>query len=180
VRIITGTHRSHQFNPPANLNIRPTTDFAKESLFNIINNYFYFEQLEQVLDLFSGTGSISYEFASRGSKNITAVDNNFKSTNFIKQSADKLKFNNIHVVKTDVFNFLNFNKQPYDLIFADPPYDMGEKIMSIPDLVFANKLLNKDGWLIIEHSKEINFEKHPNFFQHRNYGKVNFSVFILV
>jgi len=175
VRIVSGTHKRRLINAPKNLRVRPTTDFAKESLFNILKNHLKFDHLREVLDLFAGTGNISYEFASRGSENITAVDMNFKSTKFIKNTAGELGFD-IHVVKANVFSFLEYCKKTYDLIFADPPYDMS-RIEMIPDIIFEKGLLNKAGWLIVEHSKDISFNEHPNFFEHRKYGKVNFTFF---
>jgi 16S rRNA (guanine(966)-N(2))-methyltransferase RsmD len=161
---------------PANLPIRPTTDLAKESLFNILNNIFDFEDLE-VMDLFSGTGSIAYEFASRGAKRIVVVDNNYKCVEFIKKTSQNFGFNKVLTIqRANVFVYLKYPQAPFDLIFADPPYEM-ENIKVIPDLVFNQKLLKPGGWLIIEHSRDQNFEAHPGFLQHRNYGKVNFSIF---
>ena len=175
MRIVSGTHKGRTFTPPPNLPVRPTTDFAKESLFNILNNYFEFEDM-RVLDLFSGTGSIAYEFASRGSKDITAVDGNFKCFSFIKATADKFKFDSIRVVKSDVFAFLRAAKQPYNLIFADPPYDMGSMV-DIPTIVFENNLLKPGGWLIVEHSVDTDFSKHEKLWDQRKYSNTIFSIF---
>ena len=175
MRIVSGTHKGRLIHPPSNLNVRPTTDFAKESLFDILNFRIDYEETS-VLDFFSGTGSIAFEFASRGAKDVTAVDTNFKSTDFIRSAAEKFGFDNFKVVKADVFAFIGFSKLKYDLIFADPPYDL-EKIPLLPELVFNQNLLNKGGILIIEHSRDNNFSSHPAFFEHRNYGKVNFSFF---
>lgn len=175
MRIVSGTHRGRTFTPPPNLPVRPTTDFAKESLFNILNNYFEFEYL-RVLDLFSGTGSISYEFASRGCKDITAVDGNFKCFSYIKSTADKFRFDSIKVVKSDVFAFLRSGKKPYNVIFADPPYDMGS-MADIPAIVFENKLLEPEGWLIIEHSADTDFSQHERLWDQRKYGNTIFSIF---
>lgn len=177
MRIVAGTHRGRTFTPPANLPVRPTTDFAKESLFNILNNYFHFSEV-RVLDLFSGTGSIAYEFASRGAKDITAVDGNFKCFSYIKQTADKFRFDSIKVVKSDVFSFLGTAKTPYDIIFADPPYDL-EKMTGIPGLVFSNNLLNEGGWLVIEHSIDTDFTKHPHYHDQRRYSNTIFSIFTI-
>jgi len=174
VRIISGSHKSRRINPPKNLPVRPTTDLAKESLFNILANYFDLEGLS-VLDLFAGTGNISYEFASRYTNEITAVDLNFKCASFIKSTALQMGFTNIKVIRRNVFDFLKKTNKTYDIIFADPPYDL-DGIEKIPQLVFDNNLLNKDGWLIIEHSKETKLDNHPNFFQIRKYSKVNFSI----
>jgi len=175
MRIISGNHRGKKIVAPENLPVRPTTDFAKESLFNILNNYFYFDAIS-VLDLFAGTGNISYEFAAREAVNVIAVDNNELCTNFIDRTAKLLKFDNLKVVCNDAVRFLTACKQPFNVIFADPPYDWGKHDI-IPQLVFENNLLCKDGFLVIEHSAEINFEGFPKFYQQRRYGKVNFSVF---
>lgn len=157
------------------MTVRPTTDFAKESLFNILNNRIDFEETS-VLDLFAGTGSITYEFASRGAKDITAIDINRRCHEFIRATTASYGFSNIRTVRADVFAFLGFCKIQYDLIFADPPYDM-KNISLLPDLIFNNKLLNDGGLFILEHSRDLNFSKYPAFKEHRNYGKVNFSMF---
>lgn len=175
MRIISGTHKGRRINPPSNLNIRPTTDFAKESIFNIIRNHFNFNEI-QVLDLFAGTGSISYEFASRGSKEVIAVENEMRCADFIRKAAEEYCFTGLRVVKSNVFSFLNFCKQPFDIIFADPPYD-SKGIETIPDLVFEHQVVKPDGWLIIEHSQAISFVKHLHFKELRKYGKVHFSIF---
>lgn len=175
MRIISGTHKSRSIKAPKNLPVRPTTDFAKESLFNILNNNFDFTSLK-VLDLFSGTGNISYEFASRGFAEITAVESNYNCYSFIKKTAAELDFKNMKVVKNDVFSFLKNCMEKYDLIFADPPYEM-EGIEKIPALIFENNLLNDNGWLIIEHSAQTKYTDQQRLLQKRNYGKVNFSIF---
>ena len=178
MRIISGTHKGRPIVTPANLPVRPTTDLAKESLFNILNNNFDFEDLE-VLDLFSGTGSIAFEFASRGVKRIVVVDNNYKCVEFIRKAAQGFGFNQIITVqRANVFSFLKYPQAPFDVIFADPPYEM-EDIQTIPDLIFNQKLLKKEGWLIVEHPREHDFANHPYFLQHRKYGKVNFSIFLM-
>ena len=175
MRVISGSLKGRRFNPTGNLNVRPTTDFAKESLFNIINNNFDFEDLK-VLDLFAGTGNISFEFISRGCISVTSIEGNHKCTDFIKKTCQEYDIKNLQAVKTNVFSYLKFITTPFDMIFADPPYDM-EDIDTIPTIVFKKNLLNKGGWLIIEHSRSVNFENHPNLVQHRMYGKVNFSFF---
>jgi 16S rRNA (guanine(966)-N(2))-methyltransferase RsmD len=178
VRIISGTHKGRPIVTPSNLPVRPTTDLAKESLFNILNNSFDFEDLE-VMDLFSGTGSIAFEFASRGAKRIVVVDNNYRCAEFIRKAALGFGFSNIITVqRANVFSFLKYPQAPFDLIFADPPYEM-EDIKGIPDLIFKNKLLKKGGWFVLEHSRDQDFESHPYFLQHRKYGKVNFSIFLM-
>jgi 16S rRNA (guanine966-N2)-methyltransferase len=175
MRIISGSLKGRRINPPNNLPVRPTTDLAKESLFNILNNHIDFETIN-ALDLFSGTGSISLELISRGCISVTSVDMNFKCTDFIKKTALAFNITNLHIIKTNVMNFLKFSSTAYDLIFADPPYDM-QGINNIPDIIFEKNLLRENGLLIVEHSKDINFDNHKRLFEHRNYGKVNFSIF---
>ena len=175
MRIISGSHKGRLIQPPANLPVRPTTDMAKESLFNILNNKIDFEDLT-ALDLFAGTGSISFELASRGAKEITAVDLNYKCVEYISYAAAKFNFNNIRTVRANAIAFLGFCKVQYDLIFADPPYDMID-VASIPDIVSEKKLLKENGLFVLEHSRDVEFSKHKTFLEHRNYGKVNFSFF---
>lgn len=177
MRIISGTYKGRTIHTPKNLPVRPTTDFAKESLFNILNNYIDFEGLK-VLDLFCGTGNITYEFASRGSDGITSVDNNYHCCEFVKKTVAALKMQQVKVVKSDVFSFLNRIIDSYDLIFADPPYSLEpEKFKAIHQLVFGNNLLKPGGRLIIEHGERIDFSKYQYFTEHRKYGNVNFSFF---
>lgn len=175
MRIVSGSHRSRRITPPNGLPVRPTTDLAKESLFNILNNRIDFEEIS-VLDLFAGTGNISYEFASRGAREIMAVELNPKCVAFIEKTAEVLEFKILSVVRTNVFTFLPVMKRQFDLIFADPPFE-SEDIDKLPDLIFNNKLLADDGWLVIEHPRNVKFQNHPNFTEHRQYGKVNFSFF---
>ncbi len=175
MRIISGNFKGRNIHTPKNLPVRPTTDFAKESLFNILNNLIDFENIK-VLDLFAGTGNISYEFLSRGSGDITCVDLNFNCTNFIKKTFDELQFRNGKVFKMNVFSFLKNETSKYNLIFADPPYDI-EEMESIPSLIFEKNLLRENGILVIEHGEKTNFSNYPHFSQHRKYGNVNFSFF---
>lgn len=174
MRIIGGRYSGKTLKVPKGLPVRPTTDFAKEGLFNILNNRVDFESLA-VLDLFSGTGHISLEFASRGSQQVTAVDEHIRCVIFLKQTAEQLALN-IHTVKDDVFRFLENSHARFDLIFADPPYDL-ENFPRIHELVFSRELLNKDGYLIIEHGPKTNLESLAGFLQHRKYGNVHFSFF---
>jgi len=174
MRIISGKNKGRTINPPKNFKARPTTDFAKEAIMTVLENNYEFTSCS-ALDLFSGTGSISYEFASRYCNDITAVENLKLHADFIRKTATELDYN-IHVVNYDAFKFLKNMSRSYDIIFADPPYD-NPSIATIPDLVFENNMLSKIGWLVIEHSADIDFSKHPNFFRHRNYGRVNFSFF---
>lgn len=175
MRIISGKYRGRTIMPPRNLRARPTTDFAKENLFNVLVNLVDFEELD-VLDLFSGTGSISYEFASRQARSVTSVEINSVHHNFIRQTARELKFENFYAVKANVFLYLKSCSKRFDLIFSDAPYDLegSEEVIS---LVFERDLLNDDGILIFEHSKDKDFSKHPNFWQQRSYGSVQFSFF---
>lgn len=167
--------RGRHLVPPKNFQARPTTDFAKESLFNIINNSYDFETL-RVLDLFSGTGSISLEFISRGAIHVDSVELNFVHHRFIKETALKLGVNNLTAIRSDAFAFVNRCTVRYNLIFADPPYDL-KGIDRIPDAIFERNLLDDGGCFILEHSGSYRFENHPFFSEHRSYGSVNFSFF---
>jgi len=174
VRIISGDLKGRRLNPPKNLPVRPTTDKAKESLFNILNNEFYFDEIT-VLDLFAGTGSISYEFASRGTDKITSVDSDYRCATFIRKTAKDFNLP-VKVIKANVFSFIKNHSLQYDIIFADPPYNL-DKINELPDLIFDNNLLAPGGLLIIEHSSANNFSGHKHFTGTRTYSKVNFSFF---
>lgn len=177
MRIIGGMHRGRRFNPPSFFKARPTTDFAKESLFNLINNQIDLENTT-ALDLFTGTGSISFELMSRGCEYVCSVDINSRYLDFIKKTAEIINPDKkiIHTIKADALKFVAKNTLDYDLIFADPPYDLDE-IDKIPVLIFNNPDLKKDALVIIEHSASTDFSKHPNFLSLRKYGKVNFSFF---
>ena len=175
MRIIGGTHRSRQFHIPDNLGIRPTTDFAKEALFNILQNRIDFEGMN-ALDLFGGSGSMSYEFASRGCLNVQCIEKNPKSVSFIKKTALEFKFPNIKVACMDVFKYLTLCTETFDLIFADPPFKH-ENIERIPMLIFEKKLLKEDGLLIVEHPVDVKFAEIMQLQETREYGTVNFSIF---
>ncbi|MFY0604662.1 MAG: RsmD family RNA methyltransferase [Flavobacteriaceae bacterium] len=176
MRIISGKYKGRRITAPKKLPVRPTTDLAKESLFNILNNHFYFEDLS-IIDLFAGTGNISYEFASRGVKDIYAIDKYFGCTKFIYDTAKEFGFS-IHPYKSDVYKFLEKTPLKADIIFADPPYDFEEtQFIKIVDLVFQNNILNEEGMLIVEHSKHTNLDKHPNFNYSKKYGGNVFSFF---
>jgi 16S rRNA (guanine(966)-N(2))-methyltransferase RsmD len=176
VRIISGKNKGRHIVAPNNLPVRPTTDLAKESLFNILNNIVSLGESD-VLDLFAGTGNISYEFASRESKSVTAVDSNRICTQFIYQTATKLNFKNLFVIQSDVKAFIRNSRKTWDIIFADPPYDM-EGLDKIPALIFEHHLLNPEGIFILEHNKRIDFSMFSGFSDHRRYGKVNFTFFM--
>jgi len=176
MRIISGKYKSRRINAPSKLPVRPTTDMAKEALFNILNNRYYFDEIA-FLDLFAGTGNISYEFASRGCENITAVDGDFGCVQFINKTAAELDLS-ISSLKSDVFSFLERTQLKSDIIFADPPYNMPlEDFERIPELVFKNKLLLQDGVLVIEHAKHTDLSHLPNFAERRKYGGSVFSFF---
>ncbi|MBQ7280941.1 MAG: 16S rRNA (guanine(966)-N(2))-methyltransferase RsmD [Bacteroidales bacterium] len=175
MRIIAGTLKGRRLNPPDNLPVRPTTDMARESLFNILNNYVDYEECA-VMDLFAGTGAVSFEFISRGVRELTAIEINNQCTDFIKATAQRLNVSNIHVVRADVFDLLKRAYKKFDIVFADPPYSH-EGLSTLPDLVFEKQVLTEDGIFILEHPREYSFEEHPHFWQHRAYGKVNFTFF---
>ncbi len=179
MRIISGTLGSRRLNPPRNIPARPTTDIAKTALFNILSNQFNFEAL-RFLDLFSGTGAISFEMYSRGCRDITMVDLSSISVGFQKKAASELQINTEHVRinKGDALQFIHSSKDTYDLIFAGPPYALKE-IDLIPDRIIRNPhILNKNnGWFILETSQKHNFREHPNLLQVRNYGQTHFWIF---
>jgi len=174
MRIIGGVHKGRVIKVTKDLPVRPTTDFAKEGLFNILGNKIDFEETS-VLDLFSGTGHISLEFASRGSKHVTAVDQNSKCVNFLKGISKDLELEVI-TVKSDVFEFLKTTESKFDLIFADPPYELPE-IPNVHKWVFERKILSPKGILIIEHGPRTKLDALEGFTQQRKYGNVNFSFF---
>jgi 16S rRNA (guanine(966)-N(2))-methyltransferase RsmD len=176
MRIISGEFKGRRIKAPKKLPVRPTTDMAKEALFNIINNNYYFDDLK-VLDLFSGTGNISYEFASRGTNDITCVDQDFGCVKFINQTSEDFEMN-LKVFKNDVYKFLEQYAQESDLIFADPPYDFSlDNFAKIPELVFANNLLTTHGVLIVEHSKYTKLNQLPYYSYGKSYGGNSFSFF---
>lgn len=178
MRIISGKYKGRRINPPKNLPVRPTTDMSKEALFNVLNNHFNFSGLK-VLDLFSGTGNISYEFASRGAIPIVCVDGDFGCVKFIKQTASEFDFD-ITAIKSDVFSFLEKHKSSYDIIFADPPYGMEQKdFEKLVRLVFENGLLDEEGMLIVEHSKHTKLGHMENFSFDRSYGGSVFTFYEL-
>ena len=174
MRIIGGKYKGKSIVAPRGLPVRPTTDFAKESLFNILNNSIDFEEIK-LLELFAGTGNIGYEFASRGCTQISSVDLNFNCIQFIKRSNKELGLHN-KVIRSDVFRFIKSNKEKYNFIFADPPYDL-ERIKDIPKLIFSKGILENEGTLVIEHDKYTDFSDDNYFKNVRQYGRVMFSFF---
>lgn len=177
MRIISGRCGGRIITPPKNLRARPTTDFAKENLFNVLGNMIDFEGLE-VLDLFAGTGSISYEFASREAASVTSVEINTVHYNYIRQTARSFGMDNLYPVKANAFLYLKSCLKKFDVIFSDAPYDL-EGSEAVIDLVFEQGLLKEDGILIFEHSKGKEFSSHPNFRKLRSYGSVQFSIFTM-
>jgi 16S rRNA (guanine966-N2)-methyltransferase len=175
LRIISGKYRGKRINPPAGFSARPTTDFARESLFNILANRIDFEEVS-VLDLFSGTGSISYEFASRGAKLVHLVEKDQKHIAFIRRMVGEMNLENVKSIHIDVMAYLKTCKLKYDIVFADPPYNLSW-IETLPDLVTSSGVISESGFFILEHPKALSFSSHKQFFEHRNYGSVNFSFF---
>ena len=175
MRIISGEYKGRRIPVPGTFKARPTTDFAREALFNIIANYFNFQSIT-VLDLFSGTGSIGYEFASRGAESVDLVEINRRYSDFIKKTVRKLGLKQVHIYTSDVFRLIPRIKSKYDIIFADPPYDLNN-IPDIPGLIFDNNVLLKDGWFILEHGRSQDFSDHAHFKELRKYGSVHFSIF---
>jgi len=175
MRIISGTYRSRKLHPPGNLPVRPTTDFAKEALFNVLNNIVDYESLK-VLDLFAGTGNISFEFISRGCRSVTSLDNHPRCIGFIHKTGVEFDMPNLFTVKANAMTFVRQSLESWDLIFADPPYDLPQ-LPDLPELVLSGTLLEPGGLFILEHPKKYSFDEMPGFEQHRKYGEVNFSFF---
>lgn len=194
MRIISGTYKGRRISPPKNISARPTTDFAKESLFNLLNNRMDFEGID-MLDLFAGTGSIGLEFISRGARDVIAVEMAHTQQNFIIQTCKLLNIKNLNLIRGDVFKFINSCKMQFDFIYADPPYDLPQ-LSKIPDLIFKdnpstnmtdsvdansnhdhNTLLKPDGIFVLEHSKNNDFSTHPHYVETRKYGNVHFTFF---
>lgn len=175
MRIITGKYKGRRFDIPKTFKARPTTDFAKENIFNVLQEYIDFQDTT-ALDLFSGTGSISLELVSRGCKQVVSVEADRDHARFIRQCFNKINDDSDILIKGDVFRFLKSCRQKFNFIFADPPYSL-ERLPEIPDLVLHGDLLNEDGVFVFEHGKDHDFSSHPRFVEHRSYGSVNFSIF---
>ena len=175
MRIIGGEYRSRRFDVPKNITARPTTDFARENLFNVLENRLDFDEVK-ALDLFAGTGAISFELASRGCQRVIAVEMHNIQYTFICKVMHELKTNCILPVRGDVFKYIGNTKEQFDFIFADPPYDLKELPM-LPELILKNNLLNDDGIFVLEHSRDNDFSTMPQFIEKRVYGSVNFSFF---
>ena len=186
MRIISGTYRGRRLSPPKNITARPTTDFAKESLFNLLNNRMDFEGID-MLDLFAGTGGIGLECVSRGAREVTAVELAHVQQNWIIACCKQLGIRNLSLIRGDVFKFLSSCRAKYDLIFADPPYAL-EQLPTLPDVILKtppdlpsreekDSILKPGGWLVIEHGKDTDFTTHPRHVETRTYGSVHFSFF---
>lgn len=179
MRIISGNFKGKRISAPNNLPVRPTTDFAKEALFNILNNEWYFDEIE-VLDLFAGIGSITLEFASRGAKKITSVDQHFGCIKFIDETAKSMKLDDkVNPIKADVIKYTAKKAiKSYDIVFADPPYDLPiDDYNKVINQVLENNWLDEEGSFVLEHSSDHKFEDHPRFIQHKKYGNVHFTFF---
>ena len=183
MRIITGKYKGRHFDIPRSFKARPTTDFAKENIFNVLTQYIDFDGAT-ALDLFSGTGSISLELLSRGCQRVVSIELDRDHHRFIQQCLQKLKGegrsgehdDSCIPIRGDVFRFLKSCRQQFDFIFADPPYALKE-LPQIPDIIFDKQVLNHDGMFVLEHGKDYDFTQHPHFLEHRQYGSVNFSLF---
>lgn len=176
MRVISGIYKRRHFDIPHSFKARPTTDFAKENLFNVLSNYIDFEDGVQALDLFGGTGSISIELVSRGCEQVVCVEKDRDHYAFICKIMKQVNTDRCFPIRGDVFKFIKTCHQKFDFIFADPPYTL-EELETIPTLIFDNQLLNPNGIFVLEHGKNNNFELHPNFWERRVYGSVNFCFF---
>ena len=175
MRIITGIYKGRHFDIPRTFKARPTTDFAKENIFNVLNAYIDFEDAT-ALDLFAGTGSISLELLSRGCNSVVSVEADREHANFIRQCTTKLGTDKCLLIRGDVFRFVKSFHQQFDFVFADPPYALPD-LEKIPNLIFQHQLLKPNGVLVFEHGRGNDFSQHPHFVDHRAYGSVNFSLF---
>ena len=177
MRIIRGKYGRRRFDVPTNITARPTTDFARENIFNVLENLIDLDGAV-ALDLFAGTGAISFEFLSRECESVTSVEKSHTQYNFIRKVREQLNVQNMTLIKGDVFRFVDTCKQKFDVIFADPPYNL-PNFGEIPEKILASEMLKEGTIFIMEHSKDYDFSHLPHFYQHRNYGSVNFSIFII-
>lgn len=176
MRVISGIYKRRRFDVPHTFKARPTTDFAKENLFNVLTNYLDFEDEITALDLFAGTGSISIELVSRGCSRVVSVEKDPQHYAFICKVMREVNTKNCFPLRGDVFRYIERCGEQFDFIFADPPYALQE-LSSIPDKVFEHSLLKPEGLFVLEHGKDLSFDTHPHFIEHRHYGSVNFSFF---
>lgn len=175
MRIISGKYKGRIISPPKKFKARPTTDRARESLFNILNNYYDYSEL-RILDLFSGTGSIGFEFISREALYVEMIEKNYIHFQHLQKIKHLLEIENLRIIKADFFQYIKKSHQAFDIVFADPPFDMAN-FETIPSLILNSDLLSESGLLIIEHSKNYDFKNLKAFQEQRNYGGVNFSFF---
>ncbi len=175
MRIISGKYGRRRFDVPSNISARPTTDMARENLFNVLGNIIDLEGVT-VLDLFAGTGAMSFEFLSRGSAHVTAVEKARVQCDFIKRVQSQLGDSNLTLIRGDVFKFISTCRQSFDIIFADPPYDL-PRFAEVPQLVLSSPMVHDGTLFVMEHPREHDFSALPHFAQQRAYGKVNFSLF---
>lgn len=175
MRIIRGKYGRRRFDVPHNITARPTTDFARENIFNVIENLIDLEG-KRALDLFAGTGAVSYELLSRGCAEVTAVEKATTQVNFIRKVKDLLGDENLTIIKGDVFKFISGARLPFDFIFADPPYDLPD-FAKVPELIINSLLYGPETIFVLEHSAKYNFSELPGFLEHRAYGSVNFTIF---
>lgn len=177
MRVISGIYKHRRFDVPSQFKARPTTDFAKENLFNVLQAYFDFEEEDTVaLDLFAGTGSISIELVSRGCQRVVSVEKERLHCSFIRKVTEALKTDNCQLICGDVFKYITRSNEQFDFIFADPPYNL-PNLATLPELIFTHNLLKENGLLVLEHGKDFSFKEAPHFVEHRHYGSVNFSFF---
>lgn len=175
MRIIRGKYGRRRFDVPTNITARPTTDFARENIFNVLENLVEFDDLT-ALDLFSGTGAISFEMLSRGCASVTAIEKATTQYNFIRKVAQQLNCQDLNIVKGDAFRYIETSMAKYDIIFADPPYDH-PRFGEIPELILSSQMLKEDTIIVVEHSRDYDFSSLPHFVELRTYGSVNFSIF---
>lgn len=176
MRVISGIYKRRRFDVPRTFKARPTTDFAKENLFNVLNNYIDFEDGVSALDLFAGTGSISIELVSRGCDRVISIEKEPAHFAFIRKIMEEVKTDKCIPIRGDVFKYLSSCREQFDFIFADPPYAL-KGLETIPEYIFKNELLIEGGLFVLEHGKDNNFEDNPHFLERRVYGSVNFSIF---
>ena len=176
MRVISGIYKRRHFDVPHTFKARPTTDFAKENLFNVLMNYLDFEEGVTALDLFAGTGSISIELVSRGCDRVISVEKDPQHHAFISKVMKEVKTDRCLPLRGDVFRYIEKCNEQFDFIFADPPYALKE-LSTIPQKIFEYKLLKPEGLFVLEHGKDLSFEQDPHFIEHRHYGSVNFSFF---
>jgi len=177
VRIISGSHKGRRFNPPKGFNSRPTTDIARESLFNILSNTYQIDGLIAI-DLFAGSGGVSFEFASRGAEKVISIEKSFPVFKHIIKLANEFGLDQIRVIKKDVFSWLKSTDERGDIIFADPPFDL-EQIKELPSIIFEKKMIKSGGCFILEHPANLSFDEHKEYSHTKKYGAVNFSFFFV-